>query len=193
MTRSKHIYRHLVHLWEDVPLEADMLFWVKLIKIDLKLVKWQLVAWLKFAIVFAPFLHSVVGQVNKAVVQIMHWILATWCSKVALFVQISLEVSVLSRHQSKCTNVKLTAVDEERVVDVLLKDASPLNPISSIFYYILNLLKLFSDLNSLPLIRVFTWFDDPNVLGCHLGVVVFLLFLLVFDLLSGLFDLFWFL
>lgn len=76
-------------------------------------------------------------------------------------------------------------------MDVLLEDASPLNPISSIFYYILNFLKLLGYLDSLSLIRIFTWFDDPNVFGCHLGVVVFLLFLLVFDLLSGLFDLFW--
>ena len=68
-------------------------------------------------------------------------------------------------------------------MDVLLDDARSSAIGSRILNYSLNLIKLFGYLDSLSLIGIFTGLDDPNVFWRHLGLVVFLLFLLfaVFD------------
>lgn len=69
-------------------------------------------------------------------------------------------------------------------MDVLLQDASPLNSIRSILDYIFNFVVFLGNFDTLSLVCVFTWLDDPDVLGCHLSVIVLLLFLLAFGLLD---------
>ena len=68
-------------------------------------------------------------------------------------------------------------------MDVLLDDARSSAIGSRILNYSLNLINLVGYLDSLSLIGIFTGLDDPNVFWRHLGLVVFLLFLLfaVFD------------
>ena len=63
-------------------------------------------------------------------------------------------------------------------MDILLDDARPSAIGCRILDYSLDLIKLFGYLDSLSLIGVFTGLDNPNVFWRHLGLVVFLLFLL---------------
>ena len=76
VTGPEHIDRKLVHLGQDVALEADIDVGVELVKEGLELVVAELVAWLELAVVFAPLLDSVVGKVDEFVAEVVDAVLS---------------------------------------------------------------------------------------------------------------------
>ena len=69
-------------------------------------------------------------------------------------------------------------MNEQGVMDVLLQNASPFNPVCGIFDYVLNFIVFFGYFDALALVGVFARFDDPYIFGRDLGIII--LFLLFF-------------
>ena len=60
-------------------------------------------------------------------------------------------------------------------MDVLLHNAGPSPTRRRVFYDVPDFIEVFSDLDTMAPVRVLSRFDDPDVLGRPLGLVVLLL------------------
>ena len=95
-----------------------------LVDVILKFSIAQLVAWFKFTVVLGLLLYSIIGEVHHAIGQVVEGELAAGCAQVALCVVVRLEVAVVACHHAVGADVELASVDQKRVVDIFLNDAS---------------------------------------------------------------------
>mmetsp|Transcript_9735 Transcript_9735/g.16401 ORF Transcript_9735/g.16401 Transcript_9735/m.16401 type:complete len:318 (+) Transcript_9735:37-990(+) len=173
---AEDVRGHLVHLGEDVALKADVQVGVALVDELLEVHVGELVAGLELAVVLGALLHGVVGEVDQLVAEVVDGVLAAGGAQVALLVDEHLGVAVDRGHQHVGADVELAAVDEQRVVDVLLDDAGALGAGGGLLDQLLDLGELLGHLDAVAAVGVFARLDDPDVLGRHLrGVVAGLL------------------
>jgi hypothetical protein len=148
----------------------------------LELIIRQLIARLILSIILGPLLHSIVGQVNELVVETTEHVLFTGRSQVAFIVDVRLQVSIHCRAKYIGTNIKLSAVYEQRIVDVLLNYARPAAICRRVLHDALDLIVFPRNLNTMPSVGVLARLDDPNVLGSRWRLIVLwliLIFLLI--------------
>lgn len=96
------------------------------VQIVLKINVTQFIAIFKFAIIFSFFLNRIVSQVHKSIAQIVDREFTTRRAQVSLLVKVALHSPICACHHGKSANVKLASVDQQRIVNVLLHDASAL-------------------------------------------------------------------
>jgi hypothetical protein len=125
----------------------------------------ELVATLKLPVVITLLLDCVVSQMNKSISNILKIEVLATSPKVALIVPIALEVAINSSQQSVASNVKLSVLVEERLLNVFLDNVRPLLSVDiSVRYNLLNLREFPANLNATASIGVFSRLDYPNLL-----------------------------
>jgi len=109
------------HLWHHMLVHVKVFFRVELIYDGLEPRERELVAVLEVTVVFAVFLHGIVGQVNKRVVHVGHVDaeLRRSRSKVALLEEVEV---VLLCETDPDSDVEFTLEDEQGSLEVLLND-----------------------------------------------------------------------
>jgi hypothetical protein len=89
--------------------------------------------------------------------------LATRCPQIAFAVEISFLVAVYTCGDSVNPDIKLSLVNQQRVVNVALNDTR-LSGIGGVgFYDALDFGPVFRNLNTDAAICILAWFQDPNV------------------------------
>lgn len=125
----------------------------------------ELVATLKLPVVITLLLDCVVSQMNKSISNILKIEVLATSPKVALIVPIALEVAINSSQQSVASNVKLSVLVEERLLNVFLDNVRPLLSVDiGVRYNLLNLREFPANLNATASIGVFSRLDYPNLL-----------------------------
>ena len=125
----------------------------------------ELVATLKLPVVITLLLNCVVSQMNKSISNILKIEVLATSPKVALIVPIALEVAINSSQQSVASNVKLSVLVEERLLNVFLDNVRPLLSVDICVRYNLLYLREFpANLNATASIGVFSRLDYPNLL-----------------------------
>ena len=125
----------------------------------------ELVATLKLPVVITLLLDCVVSQMNKSISNILKIEVLATSPKVALIVPIALEVAINSSQQSVASNVKLSVLVEERLLNVFLDNVRPLLSIDiGVRYNLLYLREFPANLNATASIGVFSRLDYPNLL-----------------------------
>ena len=125
----------------------------------------QLVSRLKLTIILGPLLNCIIGQVNELVLELAEYVLSARRSQVAFVVDVNLQITIHCGTEHICTDVELSAMDKERIVDVLLDDACSAAIGRRLLHNLLNLIIFTRHLNTMTSVCVFSWLDDPNVLG----------------------------
>lgn len=102
---------------------------------------------------------------NELVSYVIECILATAGPYVAILIAVPFETAINARQQAKAPEVKLSLVDEQWIVNVLLNDKGSV----AIFLhrstnYRLHLLNRFDNGDALASIRILARFNDPGVL-----------------------------
>ena len=121
---TEAVGRQFLDLRQNVAFEAHVEPTVVLVNVILKFSIAQLVAWFKFTVVLGLLLHGVVGEVHHAVGEVVEGELAAGGAQVALRVVVRLEVAVVACHHAVGADVELASVDQKRIVDIFLNDAS---------------------------------------------------------------------
>lgn len=125
----------------------------------------ELVATLKLPVVITLLLNCVVSQMNKSISNILKIEVLATSPKVALIVPIALEVAINSSQQSVASNVKLSVLVEERLLNVFLDNVRPLLSVDiGVRYNLLYLREFPANLNATASIGVFSRLDYPNLL-----------------------------
>lgn len=125
----------------------------------------ELVATLKLPVVITLLLDCVVSQMNKSISNILKIEVLATSPKVALIVPIALEVAINSSQQSVASNVKLSVLVEERLLNVFLDNVRPLLSVDiGVRYNLLYLREFPANLNATASIGVFSRLDYPNLL-----------------------------
>ena len=132
----------------------------------------KFISWLKLSILFGPLLDCVICEMHQFITEIIDGVFSARCSQVPLVININLDVPIYWGHENKCPDIEFPSVDEEWVVDILLDNASATAPRGWFFDNISNFIKVFSDLNPVTSVCIFTRFYDPNILGRHRGLIV---------------------
>ena len=84
--------------------------------------------------------------------------------EVALSVPITLEVAVDGAHQSEASNVELPVLVQKRLLNVLLDDVRSLGTIhNSILDEVLDVVQVFTHLDTAATVGVLSWFHDPEL------------------------------
>ena len=159
----KTVCRDFLHLWEDVPLKADILQGTSLVQICLEFLIIQFVARFILSIVFAFFLHRVIREVDQPVLQILEVKFAGRGTDVAFFVREAFEVAIDGGKHSVGANVKFSLVNQKRILYVLLNDASTILFFSSFGHQPLNILILFCHVDAVSTIGILAWLYYPDV------------------------------
>ena len=142
----------------------------------MQLVVRHLVACFVLTVAFVPLLHGIVGQVNQAVGQVVDVILVRACSDVSFFVEVALLAATDRGEHGVCSDVELSSVDQERVVDVALHDAGASAVVLVGFCdQVYDLVVVFRNLDTIAAVGVLTRFYNPNVLWDNKLLVLFLL------------------
>lgn len=77
---------------------------------------------LELAILFTFLLNSVVGEMNKFVIDVLEGVLLTGCPQVAVLVPVTLEIAVNAGEQDKHADVEFPLVVKIGVFHVFLDD-----------------------------------------------------------------------
>lgn len=86
--------------------------------------------------------------------------------KVAFLIPITLKIAANSAHHGKASNIEFSILVQKRSFDVLLDYVTSFESIHiGVAYKILDLIKIFRDLDATPPVSVLTWFDDPQLLS----------------------------
>ena len=121
---TEAVGRQFLNLWQNVAFVAHVQPAMILVDVILKFSVAQLVAWFKFTVVFGFLLYGIIGEVHHAIGQVVEGELAAGCAQVALCVVVRLKVAVGACHHAVSADVELAPVDQKRVVDIFLNDAS---------------------------------------------------------------------
>ena len=125
----------------------------------------ELVATLKLPVVITLLLDCVVSQMNKSICNILKIEVLATSPKVALIVPIALEVAINCSQHSVASNVKLSVLVKERLLNVFLDNVRPLLSVDiSVRYNLSNLREFLANLNATASIGVFSRLDYPNLL-----------------------------
>ena len=79
-------------------------------------------------------------------------------------VVVGLVVAIVASGHAECADVKLPAMNEQRVVDVLLDDASFLRGAGAFRNDAYKFIPFFSHLDADAPVRALTWLGDPDVI-----------------------------
>ena len=111
---------------------------------------------------------------NHRVRNVTQWVLSTRCPYIAFCVVVGFEVAVDACGKSVSPDVKLSPAVQKWVVDVLLDyPCAAKGSIVSFLNDWLNLLKVFSNLNAIPTVCLFTRLYNPHVcIFSHVSIVV---------------------
>ena len=125
----------------------------------------ELVATLKLPVVITLLLDCVVSQMNKSICNILKIEVLATSPKVALIVPIALEVAINCSQHSVASNVKLSVLVKERLLNVFLDNVRPLLSVDiGVRYNLPNLREFLANLNATASIGVFSRLDYPNLL-----------------------------
>ena len=97
----------------------EVVLWVLLIQISLKLWKEELVIAFEFAVVIRVLLHCIVGKVDIPI-QVLYCKLPTWSPDVPVLIPVGLNLALDTGQQHVAPDVELPFVIQERLGDVLL-------------------------------------------------------------------------
>ena len=121
---TEAVSSQFLDLWQNVAFKAHVQPAMILVDVILKFSIAQLVARFKFTVILGLLLYGIIGEVNHAIGKVVEGELAAGCAQVALCVVVRLEVAVVARHHAVGADVELAPVDQQRVVDIFLNDAS---------------------------------------------------------------------
>jgi len=139
----------------------------------------QLIAWLELAKVISILLNCIICQMRDLTLQIAQRELFAACSQIAFLVVVSFDDTIMRSDKSEAPDVKLSFVNQQGVLYVLLKD-NGLVLRSVLINERLDLLQRASYVNSISTVGVLTRLQYPNVLLCfrncctHLRFFVFI-------------------
>jgi hypothetical protein len=102
--------------------------------------------------------------VDQLVLELAEHVLAAGRTQVTFFVNVYLHITIHSRAKHISSNIKLSTMDEQWIVDILLDYASSTAVRRRVLYDALDLIKVSGNLDTMASVRILTWFDDPNVL-----------------------------
>ena len=174
--------RHdLLDLHDYVAFHVDLLVRVGHGEVPLQLAVAELVAGLVLAVILRVLLHGVVDQVDELVVEVWSGgaVLLGGGTDVAVAVEVGLQDAVHASHEGEAADVEFTALDEERVVDVLLEDHGAVAA-AVLMHKIPDSANLLLHLDASSSIRVLARLDDPDVLAILVPLAVEALLLVVF-------------
>ena len=109
---------------------------------------------------------------NELVLKITKEVFSARCSQITFIINVNLQISINCGCKYIRTNIKLSAMNEQWIVNVLLNDAGPAAIYGRLLYNSLDLIILLCNLNSMTSVGVLTRLDDPNVLGCSWRLVI---------------------
>lgn len=139
------------------------------IQVSLKVVYGQLVSILETPIVLRILLNGVVCQMNKLVWKVLYRELLWACPEVAVSVEEPLLKSIYRGHHSIASNVKLSAINEKWLFNVLLNDQSARGLSGELWSEDrLYLIQGVRDLNPTSSIGIFPGLNDPYVFAVFL-------------------------
>jgi hypothetical protein len=136
------------------------------IKVLLKLKVAEFVAALKLTVIIKLLLDSIIGEVHVSVGNILQCEFLATGSHVTLIVPISLQVAIYGAHEREHSDVELSILVQQGLLDVLLDDVAPLAPVNyGVANQSLDVVELLAHLNAAPSIGVLAGLDDPQLLA----------------------------
>ena len=134
------------------------------IEVLLELSVRELVPIFKFAVVRTPALNGIIRQVDKAILDIFDVVLSTGRPEVAIGVKVPLQVVVNCCGHSVEPDVELTILVQERALAVFLDYVGALLSVHDVVTYDgLYLREVLAHCDAAASVRIFAWFDDPEV------------------------------
>lgn len=145
--------------------------WMHLPQVLLEVSKTQFVSILIFPIVIRIFLHGIVCQVNEFVMDILYIEFFARSSNIGIFIEVTFEMSIYTSHKAVAAEVEFSTMNKQGIIDVFLDDKSLILSVTarilygsrSIHNYVSDLIEVRANFNSLTTIRIFTWFNYPDV------------------------------
>ena len=134
-----------------------------LVKVRLELQVAHFIARLEFSVVFRLFLNGIVGKMNELILKVVDVEFSAGGAQVSLFVEVCFVVAIDARYHRVRADVKLTAVYQQRIMDVLLHNARPFFRPCALRYYTFNFVEILSHLDSLAPSGIFAGLYDPDV------------------------------
>lgn len=125
-----------------------------------------LVSILKFAIVIALLLNSIVRQMYELISQVIRIVLLARSPNVPIIVKVALLHTSYGTEQSVASDVKFSSLDQQGSLDVFLDDIRRvaeriIGP--TILYNGFNFSEGVANLNARASVRIFTRLHNPNV------------------------------
>lgn len=113
-------------------------------------------------------MHKLVGQIFNAE-------LPRTCPQVAFVVEVALHVAIDAGDGGVGPNIEFPPVDEQRVVDVFLNNASPFLRLGGVNNDLGDFVVVLAHRYALTSVCIFTWLDNPNVVFVSLRILELLL------------------
>jgi hypothetical protein len=124
----------------------------------------ELIPIFKLAVVRAPVLYRVIGQVNQPVLDILDVVLSARGPKVSVLVKVSAQVAVDCCGQRVESNIEFALLIQQGPFAILLDDVRPLFSVDNrVLDDLLNLCHFSADRDAAASVRVLAWLNDPQL------------------------------
>ena len=161
--------------------EIQFLLGEIIVKVLLKISKWDFISVLVLAIILSFLLYRIVSQMNHSVFKIFSCELFAWCSDVALFIPVTFDNSFDRRGKHVASDIKFSFIVQERH-KILLNDGASIftsrtfspDHFSNLFYRV-------AYLYATSLIRVFPRFNNPQWVWSFVLFFLFYVFKWIFS------------
>ena len=164
MASPKNVRGHFIDLRHHISFKTNVQIGKIFVEVNLKFRIRHFVAGLVLSVVFIFFLDRVIGQMDQAIVKIVHVVFVGTCSDIPFVKNISFGVAADRAHNGKCPDIKFSPVDQQWVMDILLNYTGPsfirLIGFCNNFH---DFIKIFGYLDAISTICVFSRFYDPGV------------------------------
>lgn len=110
------------------------------------------------------FLHGVIGEVDHAITAIIQIVFLRRSAYIPVIVPISLQSPVYSGDENVASDVELSTIDQEAILDVFLHNNASFAVLETFLQLIFELSAVGVDSDAEPSIRVLSWLDDPKIM-----------------------------
>ena len=132
----------------------------------------ELIARLKLSVIIELLLHSIVGEMHKPVGDILEGELPATGPEIAIGIPVALQVAIDRAHEREASDIELTVLVQQRLLNILLYDVGTLYAIHSrVLDKTLDVVQVFAHLDAAPSVCVFARLHDPELLS-ELGQLV---------------------
>ncbi len=119
-----------------------------------------------FPIVFWPFLHSVIGEMYKFVLDIINIEFFAASSDIGIIVKVTFQITIYWSQHSITSEIKLSPVYQQWVIYVLLNNESPIFSewwACSFANDAFDFMHSRAYIDSIASISIFSWLNNPNI------------------------------